>query len=104
MNSKRDNIEVTLKKMLEAANLPVRASYTSAESCKILNISKRQFWRLIKRYECDESGNPLIPDSLDSILLKAHRRVTYPEFLSFLERNQGYEREHAIDQMQLTLW
>jgi hypothetical protein len=104
MDNKRNGIEVKLIKMLEAAELPKKASYNSKECCDLLAISKRQFWRLIERYESDENGNPLIPDSLDSFMLRAHRRVPYPEMIAFLERNQSYERVHADDPMQLTLW
>ncbi len=41
MSSKKDNIEEEMfKKMLKTANLNVKPSYTSTETCNILSISK----------------------------------------------------------------
>ncbi len=85
------------KKMLCQSGLPVRASYRPGEVCAILGISPRTFWRLTERYEIDpETGDPRNPNSLDSYLLRRHRRVRYDEILNYLNRNNTYERKNAL--------
>ncbi len=84
--------------MLAQTGLPVRASYRPGEVCELFGISYRTFWRLTERYEKDpETGNPTRPDSLDSFLLRSHRRVRYSELQSYIERNNTYRRRNQLD-------
>ena len=76
------------KDMLKQLGLSVRGSYRPGEACRILGISLRTFWRLIERYEPDpDTGLPVRPDSLDSFMLRRHRRVRFSELLDYLNRN-----------------
>jgi hypothetical protein len=100
----RELAEETLKNMLQAAGLPIRASYRSGEVCDILGIGVATFWRLLNQCERDERGNLKRPDCLDSFMLKLHRRVSYGELIDFLTRNNGYQRQNAIHPDQMTLF
>ncbi len=93
--------EDQFQEMISLAGLPVRPSYRPGEVCSILGISPRTFWRLTERYETDpDTGVPVDPNSLDSFLLRTHRRVRYQEILAFLRRNNTYERRNAPDPNQ----
>lgn len=93
------------QEMLSQAGLPVRPSYRPGEVCSVLGIAPRTFWRLTERYEIDpDSGQPRDPNSLDSYLLRSHRRVRYNEILSYLNRNNTYERRNAPDPRQMLLF
>lgn len=96
--------EEKLKGMLLAAALPVRGSYRSGEVCAVLGIGVATFWRLVNRFEKDEAGRLVHPDSLDSYMLRSQRRVTYSELLAFLTRNNSYTRQNAIDPKQMGLF
>jgi hypothetical protein len=96
--------EEKLKGMLAAAGLPARGSYRSGEVCTILGIGPATFWRLVNRFEKDEFGQLLHPDSLDSIMLRLQRRVTYSELVAFLTRNNSYTRQNAVDPKQMGLF
>ena len=96
--------EEKLKGMLAAAELPARGSYRSGEVCTILGIGPATFWRLVNRFERDEAGQIAHPDSLDSIMLRLQRRVTYSELVSFLTRNNSYTRQNAVDPKQMGLF
>lgn len=83
------------QEMLSQSGLPVRASYRPGEVCTILGISPRTFWRLAERYETEPgTGVPRDPNSLDSFLLRRHRRVRYSEILDYLNRNNAWQRRH----------
>jgi hypothetical protein len=93
------------KEMVLKSGLPVRGSYRPGEVCSLLGISPRTFWRLTERYEIDpETGEPRHPNSLDSYLLRSHRRVRYDEILAYLNRNNTYERRNASDTRQMLLF
>ena len=97
--------EDQFQEMLSHAGLPVRASYRPGEVCSILGISSRTFWRLTERYEKDpETGEPVNPNSIDSYLLRSHRRVRYQELVAYLKRNNTYERRNAPDPRQMLLF
>jgi hypothetical protein len=96
--------EEKLKGMLSAAGLPQRGSYRSGEVCTILGIGAATFWRLVNRFEKDEAGQLVHPDSLDSIMLRLQRRVTYSELVAFLTRNNSYTRQNAVDPKQMALF
>ena len=96
--------ENNLKGMLTAAQLPVKASFSPGEVCRILGIAERTFRRLLNQYERDERGNLRRPDCLDSITLSRHRRVLYNELVAFVARNNSYERSHAVDPAQMDLF
>lgn len=96
--------EEKLKGMLQAARLPVKASYCTSEVCRILGIVERTFWRLIAQYERDEQGRLARPDCLDSFMLASNRRVPYGELVEFLTRNNSYQRQNAIDPRQMGLF
>jgi hypothetical protein len=96
--------EEKLQLMLQVAGLPVKASYCTSEVCAILGIVERTFWRLLEKYELDESGAMRRPDCLDSFTLVNNRRVVYHELVSFLERNQTYTRQTAVHPDQLALF
>lgn len=94
----------SLNRMLAAAGLPVKASYTRAEVCAVLGISERSFWSYVCRYEPGEEGSgPVHPATLDSFMLRGQRRVPYHEISDFLRRNRTYDRLHdsAADQRSL---
>ncbi len=103
MNPKRP-AEEQLQLMLQVAGLPVKPSYCTSEVCAILGIGEATFWRLLAKYELDESGALRRPDCLDSFTLVNNRRVVYPELVSFLERNKTYTRQNAIHPDQLALF
>jgi len=93
------------REMLSQSGLKVRASYRPGEVCSVLGISPRTFWRLTEQYEIDPEGSgPRNPNSLDSYLLRSHRRVRYNEILSYLNRNNTYERRNSIDPRQMLLF
>jgi len=96
--------EEKLKGMLAAAGLPARGSYRSGETCAILGIGPATFWRLVNRFEKDETGHIVHPDSLDSFTLRLQRRVTYSELVAFLTRNNSYTRQNAVDPKQMALF
>jgi hypothetical protein len=75
-----------LREMLSAAGVPLKPSYTRPEVCRILGISTRTFWYLV-----DAHG----PESLDSYLLRRHRRVPITALAAFLARNRAEERLYA---------
>lgn len=101
--TQREQAEEKLKGMLAAAQLPVRGSYRSGEVCCILGIGVATFWRLVNKCERNERGNLLVPDCLDSFMLRQQRRVHYSELVEFLARNNSYQRQNAVhpDQMGL---
>lgn len=99
-----DHAEETLRQMLKAAGLPVKASYCTGEVCRILGIVDRTFWRLVAHYELDERGNLRRPDCLDSFMLASNRRVTFHELASFLARNNSYQRQNAVHPDQMALF
>ncbi len=93
------------KEMLSQSDLPMRASYRPGEVCSLLGISPRTFWRLTERYEIDAATGQLRnPNSLDSYLLRSHRRVRYDEIRNYLNRNNTYERRNAPDPRQMLLF
>ncbi len=92
------------KEMLTQSSLPVRASYRPGEVCSILGISPRTFWRLTEQYDDPEGTGPRNPNSLDSYLLRSHRRVRYNEILAYLNRNNTYERRNAPDPRQMLIF
>lgn len=89
------------REMLSQTGLSVRASYRPGEVCSLLGISSRTFWRLTERYETDPATDrPVDPNSIDSYLLRSHRRVRYSEIFAYLNRNNTYERRNAHDPNQ----
>lgn len=102
--TQHDQAEEKLKGMLAAAGLPVKGSYCTSEVCRILGIVERTFWRLLSQYERDEQGNLRRPDCLDSFMLSLNRRVSYPELVAFLARNNTYQRQNAVDPSQMALF
>ena len=102
--TQHEQAEQKLKGMLQAAGLPVKASYRTGEVCDILGIVERTFWRLLAQYERDERGNLKRPDCLDSVMLSNNKRVTYHELASFLTRNNTYHRQNAVHPDQLGLF
>jgi hypothetical protein len=86
--------DTTLNKMLAAENIPVKASYNREEVCRILRVSARTFWSMVSSYEPERGGDPGHPATLDSFMLRGHRRVPYPELSAFLRRNRTYDRLH----------
>ncbi|PLY04753.1 MAG: DNA-binding protein [Desulfuromonas sp.] len=88
--------EAKLQGMLKAAGLIKKASYRPGEVQRILGISERTFHYLISRYEPGENGQPKNPNSLDSYKM-GHHRVWYHELVSFIDRNQTYERNNTDD-------
>jgi len=97
--------EVKLKGMLKAAGLKKKASYHPGEVQAILGCSDRTFWRLVSAYELDpETERPVHPASLDSYMLARSRRVRYDELVSFLARNNTYERNNAPDPRQIEMF
>lgn len=93
-----------LKRMLMAAGLPIKGSYCTSEVCQILGIVERTFFRLVSQYELDERGNLRRPDCLDSFMLASNRRVTFHELVTFLERNNSYQRQMAVHHDQMALF
>lgn len=90
---KRAEVEKELNKMLEIAGLPKRPSYVTGEVCTLLGISNRTFIRLTEGYEPDPvTGRPKDPRTINSFLIRTHRRVTYYELTDYLRRNNLYER------------
>ena len=88
--------EETLIEMLRVAGLAKRPSYARRDVCLLLGVSEMQFFRMTEAYCPDpETGEPIRPDTLDSFLLRSNRRVTYPELVKFLERNNLYLRKHG---------
>jgi hypothetical protein len=89
----REKAEENLNGMLAVGGLKKKPSYTPGEVQSILNISDREFHRLVNRYELDhETTQPRDPCSLDSFRLRSRRRVRYDELVDFLYRNNNYER------------
>lgn len=94
-----------LLRMLEIANVPVRANYRRHEVCSILSISRSQFQVLVGRFEPDpDTGEPLRPDCLRSHMHIRERRVPFYELVSYLLRNNTYQRNNALDPRQLLFW
>jgi len=100
----RDAAEEKLLGMLQAAGLAVKGSYCTSEVCRIFGFVERTFWRLLAQYELDEQGRLARPDCLNSFTLASNRRVAYPELVAFLQRNNTYQRQNAIDPRQLALF
>jgi hypothetical protein len=96
--------EEKLKGMLQAAGLPVKASYRTGEVCDILGIVPRTFWRLVAKCERNERGELVRPDCLDSFMLSDNKRVTYHELVDFLRRNNTYHRQNAVHPDQMALF
>ena len=91
--------------MLKIAGLPKRASYRPGEVCSILGIADRTFWRYTETFERDpETGGPRHPATLDSYLLRRERRVSYDEIVSFIARNNTWERRNAEDPRQMMMF
>lgn len=99
------NADEQLREMVKACGLPVRGSYRNAEVCMILGFSRATFCRLIDVWEPDDEGNPRVPFSLKSYMLRSERRVSWNELVSFLERNDTWERRYGLkpDPCQLSL-
>ncbi|OPY07235.1 MAG: hypothetical protein A4E68_01917 [Syntrophaceae bacterium PtaB.Bin095] len=85
-----------LREMVKACGLPVRGSYRNAEICMILGISRSTFCRLIAAWQPDAKGNPGVPYSLKSYMLRQSRRVSWAELCDFLERNDTWERRYGM--------
>lgn len=102
--TQKEQAELKLKGMLAASGLAVKGSYCTSEVCRIFGIGEATFWRLLAKYELDENGVLLRPDCLNSFTLASNRRVAYPELVAFLERNNTYQRQNAIDPRQMDLF
>lgn len=85
-----------LKGLLKISGIPEKASYTRAEVCSILGISTRTFWTMTCDYEPSSDGTPSHPATLDSYMLRGHRRVPFHELADFLTRNRTYDRRNAL--------
>jgi hypothetical protein len=96
--------EERLQQMLQVAGLPVKPSYCTSEVCSILGIGVATYWRLLAKYELDETGALRRPDCLDSFLLTNNSRVVYHELVAYLERNKTYTRQNAVDPDQMALF
>ncbi|OPY12907.1 MAG: hypothetical protein A4E69_01942 [Syntrophus sp. PtaB.Bin138] len=97
-------VDEQLREMVKACGLPVRGSYRNAEVCMILGFSRATFCRLIDAWQPDDNGNPVVPYSLKSYMLRQERRVSWDELAAFLERNDTWERRYGMqDERQLTL-
>ncbi|EAT16081.1 helix-turn-helix domain-containing protein [Desulfuromonas acetoxidans] len=97
--------EQKLLGMLRAAGQPKKASYNPSEVVAILGICPRTFWTMVGDYEPDpDSGQPLNPATLDSYMLRRSRRVRHDELAAYLERNNTYQRNNAIDPRQMALF
>lgn len=99
-----EQAEQKLKGMLQTSGLSAKGSYCTSEVCRLLGIGEATFWRLLAKYELNENGGLLRPDCLDSFTLASNRRVAYPELVAFLERNNTYQRQNAVDPNQLALF
>lgn len=89
--------EQQLLDILKYAKLPVRGSYRRSEVCKILNIGKSTFYSMVNRYEPDPiTGEPLNPASFNSYMVGREQRVTFQEIVAYLDRNNTYNRQHAL--------
>lgn len=100
------NADEQLREMVKACGLSVRGSYRNAEVCRILGISRATFCRLIDVWEPDDGGNPVVPYALKSYMLRQERRVSWNELVSFLERNDTWERRYGVhdDPRQMNLF
>lgn len=97
--------EQRLQGMLQAAGLPVKASYHRAQVCAILGISRRTFFRYVTLHEIDpETGRPRHPWTLDSYKIRAHHRVRYQELVEYVARNRTFERQAEPDPRQMGLF
>lgn len=76
-----------LRDMLTRCGLPEKPSYTRAEVCRILGITRHTFWRLTNQYE------PGRTNALDSFVLRTHRRVPFIALARFITDNLSYERQ-----------
>lgn len=102
--TQKELAEIKLKGMLAACELPVKGSYCTSEICSILGIGDATFWRLLAKYEVTEGGDLKRPDCLASFTLSQNRRVAYPELVDFLQRNNTYQRQYAVDPAQMQLF
>ncbi|HEX9080245.1 MAG TPA: DNA-binding protein [Desulfuromonadaceae bacterium] len=102
--TQNEQAEEKLRGMLAAAGVPKRASYRSGEVCAILGIGIATFWRLVNRYERTEGNALRCPDCLDSFMLRTERRVSYPELVEYLMRNNSYTRQNAVHPDQMALF
>lgn len=98
-----DNHIPDLDKMLAAAGIALKASFTRAEVCKILGISTRTFWTMVCLFEPGDGVCHRHPATLDSFMLRGHRRVPYHEIADFLSRNRTYDRLHKASATQLSI-
>lgn len=81
------------KEIIQPAGLPIRGSYRPGEVCKILGISEKTFGRMTNEYEPDPiTGEPLIPETLDSFQTRIQKRVPLYELAAYLARNNTYEK------------
>jgi transposase len=98
------NADDQLREMITACGFNVRGSYRHAEVCRILGISRATFYRLTDSWKPDDEGNPVNPCSLKTYMLRAERRVSWDELVSFLERNDSWERQYGYDPRQMDLF
>ena len=96
--------EQKLNGMLDTAQLAKKPSYTPGEVQTILGCSASTYWRLLSRYERNENGQLRHAACLDSYMLQRTRRVRYGELVAYLQRNDSYERTHALDPRQMGLF
>jgi hypothetical protein len=105
MNLHHTTADDRLKGMLQAAGLPVKASYTQPETALILGVSERTVQRMTAEYEPDEHGLPRNPGTLDSTMSRGGwPKISYAELVAYLERNRTYTRRHAVDPRQIELF
>jgi len=97
--------EERLLGMLRVAGLPRKPSYHPGEVRDVLGISESTFWRLTAAHEIDPlTGKLRTPACLDSYMTKGNRRVPYDAMVEYLQRNQTYQRQNAVDPRQMDLF
>ena len=92
--------EERLRKMLEIAGIPVKASYDPGEVRRILGISRATWYRMVGRFEPDRVD----PSAIDAYTLRRHHRVSHQELVEWLGRNRAYERRNAVDPRQMVMF
>jgi hypothetical protein len=91
--------------MLRVAGVKRKASYHPGEVREVLGISERTFWRLTAAHEFDPlTGKLRTPACLDSYMTQGNRRVAYCAMVEYLQRNQTYQRQNAVDPRQMDLF
>ncbi|MDY0212574.1 MAG: DNA-binding protein [Desulfuromonadaceae bacterium] len=91
-----------LNTLLKLEGLPIRATYQPAEVRRLLNIkSPKTLHRMLVEHELDpETGAPVSPYTIDSVMLRNERRIPYSDLADWLGRNRTYERINATDPNQ----